>query len=141
MADRGRGRATGPGRGGPIYGGGQGLVAVVNDPRADSNRSWWGFSRPDLSWSEPPPPLDPLCYPNFKLRDLDHYLRVVRGAHQQFLRDRASLLDNVNRYMMLGIPGDDSDDEEEQGGSGVLAWYTVHGRSTHFPCVVHVHEA
>jgi hypothetical protein len=77
------------------------LVTVVNDPRGDQ-RGWWNWgSRGDLGWQAPPPPLDPAKYPNIKRKDLEHYLRTVRGAHQEFLHDRESLTEATNRQLLL----------------------------------------
>ena len=85
------------------------LMTVVNDPRADANKNWlWGLGRmPDNSWAEPPPPLDPTRYPNVKLRDLEPYLRIVRGTHEAFLKDRDSLGEAFQRQMLLGNVDDD----------------------------------
>lgn len=95
-------------------------MAVVNDPRADNNRSWWGWGPAvrDLSWADPPPPLDPTRYPNYKLKDLEPYLRIVRGSHQQFLRDRASLTENLKRQLELGFTGFGDDDGPARGKKG-----------------------
>lgn len=86
------------------YSAGQALVTVVNDPRADKNQGWagyWGFKAQDLSWQDPPPPLDPFKYPPYKRQDFEAYLRIVSGAYEAFLGDRASLADAALRQLLL----------------------------------------
>ncbi|KAL6764938.1 hypothetical protein V8C86DRAFT_3022064, partial [Haematococcus lacustris] len=80
---------------------GQALGTVTNDPRAHEPKSWFGWGRSDLSRAGPPPALDPNKYPNIKRKDLEPYLRVIRGAHQHFLQDRESLAEANNRQALL----------------------------------------
>ncbi|KAJ9524559.1 hypothetical protein QJQ45_024148, partial [Haematococcus lacustris] len=106
---------------------GQALGTVTNDPRAHEPKSWFGWGRSDLSRAGPPPALDPNKYPNIKRKDLEPYLRVIRGAHQHFLQDRESLAEANNRQALLdgfepgSVPGKQpvlSLTQSSQGSSG-----------------------
>lgn len=130
-----RRKAGGPGRKASPYNAGQALVAVVNDPRTDNNRGWWGFGRQDPYG--PPPPLDPYKYPNYNRKDLDHYLRIIRVAHQQFVRDRASLLENLNRNIWLGVA--DADEENEPVGKSCVVMHVLFCARHLLACGFHTH--
>ncbi|KAJ9524168.1 hypothetical protein QJQ45_004943 [Haematococcus lacustris] len=108
---------------------GQALGTVTNDPRAHEPKSWFGWGRSDLSRAGPPPALDPNKYPNIKRKDLEPYLRVIRGAHQHFLQDRESLAEANNRQALLdgfepgSVPGKQplSLSQSSQGSSGAAS--------------------
>lgn len=99
---------------------GQTLITIVNDPRADANKGWWGWvGRQDLHsshWNQAPPPLDPLRYPNITRRDLGPYLRIVQSLHQDFIDERRSLTETASRQLLLG-DGGPADDPQQQAGT------------------------
>ncbi|KAJ9524433.1 hypothetical protein QJQ45_019485 [Haematococcus lacustris] len=72
---------------------------------------------------------DPNKYPNIKRKDLEPYLRVIRGAHQHFLQDRESLAEANNRQALLdgfepgSVPGKQplSLSQSSQGSSGAAS--------------------
>lgn len=70
-----------------VYGVGQTLVAVCNDPRKP--KSFWSkFYSQDLGPG--PPPLDETKYPSVTRRDLEGYLQIAR-KYETFWHDRQSL--------------------------------------------------
>ena len=102
------------------YTAGQSLSAIVNDPRADANRSWgaWlGLSLkvPDTSWQEAPAPIDTMRYPPITAQHLHGYLSIVSdGKYMQFLADRASMAQGgLAQQLMLDVS--DSDEEDGRG--------------------------
>ncbi len=105
---------------------GQTLITVVNDPRADASKSWWGFGAftaglKDLQWNQPPPPLDPVKYPHYTRRDLGAYLKVVQALHQQFIHERSSLAETATRQLLLGDAGPEAEGDQEQQAAGAQA--------------------
>ncbi|GLC48694.1 hypothetical protein PLESTB_000126600 [Pleodorina starrii] len=126
------------------YTAGQTLVTVVNDPRADAAKSWgaWlGFRVPDVTWQEPPPPIDTMRYPPVTRRDLAKYLALLSdGCYEQFQAARQSLaLSGISQQLMtLGADAGDLDDEDdlygapyEQSYGGTEAPATAPGDADH----------
>ncbi|GFR44494.1 hypothetical protein Agub_g5757, partial [Astrephomene gubernaculifera] len=109
------------------YAVGQTLVAVVNDPRADAQKNWgtWlglGFRVPDVSWQEPPPPIDSMRYPPISHRDLAKYLALVsEGRYKQFQQDRQSLAVG-GIAQQLGDTDDDDDEQDDEDGLAYLPY-------------------
>ncbi len=94
-------------RGGGTYTA-QSVSGLVNDPR--EQLTWWGFQTKDMSWKDPPPPLDPYRYPNITRQDLERYLSIVGdGKHEEFLEDRRALAQGHQQQLMM---------EGEGGGGG-----------------------
>ncbi|GIL88845.1 hypothetical protein Vretifemale_16775, partial [Volvox reticuliferus] len=102
------------------YTAGQTLVTVVNDPRLDAAKNWsaWlGFRVPDVSWQDPPPPIDTMRYPPVTRRDLARYLALISGgSYDQFQQARQSLALGGISQQMMALGGDsivlDDDDHE-----------------------------
>lgn len=82
---------------------GQALVAVVNDPRNDDRKTYFGWRVPDTPWQqEVPTPLDPARYPPVSKGDLQHYLRSVdHGKLGQFRHDREVLDQTLDQELLL----------------------------------------
>ncbi|EFJ41568.1 hypothetical protein VOLCADRAFT_107628 [Volvox carteri f. nagariensis] len=95
------------------YTAGQALVTVVNDPRADAAKNWgaWlGFRVPDVSWQDPPPPIDTMRYPPVTRRDLAKYLALVAdGSFEQFQQTRQSLALGGISQQFMSFEGDAAD--------------------------------
>eukprot|EP00967_Tisochrysis_lutea_P042539 scaffold51187_cov20-Tisochrysis_lutea.AAC.1 len=70
----------------PQQAGAQTLITAVNDPRVDARATWWKRGELGGPWGAGDPvlpPLDPYKYPNYKAKDLESYLKIIRVSHKQ----------------------------------------------------------
>lgn len=82
---------------------GQALIAVVNDPRNDPRKTYFGWRVPETPWQqEVPAPIDPVRYPPVSKADLQHYLSTVdQGKLEQFRHDRDVLEQTLEQELLL----------------------------------------